>query len=70
MIRSIFTPDGKSIIFTSDGKKKEPKGLRDVYKIASNGGKPKKLAETPNRRSNIINCSSNSNFVYVSDGKN
>lgn len=63
----IFTPDGKSIIFTSDGKKNEPIGLRDVYKIASNGGKPKKLAETPNRRSNIINCSSNSNFVYVSD---
>ena len=63
----IFTPDGKSIIFTSDGEKNEPIGLRDVYKIASNGGKPKKLAETPNRRSNIINCSSNSNFVYVSD---
>ena len=63
----IFTPDGKSIIFTSDGDEFEPIGLRDVYKISSNGGKPKKLAETPNRSASIINSSSNSNFVYVFD---
>ena len=63
----IFTPDGKSILFTSDGEKNEPIGFSDVYKVSSNGGKPKKLAETPNRSTNIIKCSSNSNFVYVSE---
>ena len=63
----IFTPDGKSILFTSDGEKNEPIGFSDVYKVSSNGGKPKKLAETPNRSTNIIKCSSNSNYVYVSE---
>ena len=65
----IFTPDGKSIIFTSDGEKNEPIGFNDVYKVSSNGGKPKKLAETPDRSRgiNIIKCSSNSNYVYVSE---
>ena len=63
----MFTPDGKSIIFTSDGEKNEPLGFRDVYKISSNGGKPYKLEETPNRSVNIIKPSSNSNFVFVSD---
>ena len=63
----IFTPDGKLIIFTSDGQKNEPIWLRDVYKVSSNGGKPKKLAETPNRNANIVKSSSNSNYVYVSD---
>jgi len=63
----IFTPDGKSIIFTSDGEKNEPIGFNDVYKVSSNGGTPYKIAETPNRSASIIACSSNSNYLYVSD---
>jgi len=63
----IFTPNGKTIIFTSDGEKNEPIGYRDIYKISSNGGIPYKIAETPNRSASIIACSSNSNYLYVSD---
>ena len=63
----IFTPDGKLIVFTSDGKKNEPIGLSDTYIISSNGGEPKKLAETPNRNANIISVSANNNYVFVSD---
>jgi len=63
----IFTPNGKTIIFTSDGEKNEPIGFRDIYKISSNGGIPYKIAETPNRSASIIACSSNSNYLYVSD---
>jgi dipeptidyl aminopeptidase/acylaminoacyl peptidase len=63
----IFTPNGKSIIFTSDGGKIEPIGLSDTYKISSNGGKPKKLAETPNRVASIISVSADNNHVFVAD---
>lgn len=63
----IFTPNGKSIIFTSDGGKIEAIGLSDTYKISSNGGKPKKLAETPNRDTRIISVSANNNYVFVAD---
>ena len=63
----IFTPNGKSIVFTSEGEKSEPIGLSDIYKISSNGGKPKKLAETPNRNASIISVSVNNNYVFVAD---
>ena len=63
----IFTPNGKSIVFTSDGGKIEPIGLSDTYKISSNGGKPKKLAETPNRVASIISVSADNNHVFVAD---
>ena len=63
----IFTPNGKSIVFTSEGEKSEPIGLSDTYKISSNGGKPKKLAETPNRNASIISVSVDNNYVFVAD---
>jgi dipeptidyl aminopeptidase/acylaminoacyl peptidase len=63
----IFTPNGKSIVFTSDGEKIEAIGLSDAYQISSNGGKPKKLAETPNRNASIISVSADNNYVFVAD---
>ena len=63
----IFTPDGKTIVFTSDGGKIEAIGLSDTYKISSNGGKPKKLAETPNRNASLITVSVDNNYVFVFD---
>ena len=63
----IFTSNGKSIVFTSDGGKIEAIGLSDTYKISSNGGKPKKLAETPNRDARIISVSADNNYVFVAD---
>ena len=63
----IFTPNGKLIVFTSDGEKIKAIGLSDAYQISSNGGKPKKLAETPNRNASIISVSADNNYVYVAD---
>ena len=63
----IFTPNGKSIVFTSDGGKIEAIGLSDTYKISSNGGKPEKLVETPNRDARIISVSADNNYVFVAD---
>lgn len=63
-----FSPDGKLIAFVSNGGKREEIGLSDVFVIKSNGGKPRKLAETPNRgRPGIINWSSDSQHLYVRD---
>ena len=63
----IFTPNGKLIVFTSDGEKIKAIGLSDAYQISSNGGKPKKLAETPNRNASIISVSADNNYVFVAD---
>mgnify|MGYP006186665227 FL=1 len=63
-----FSPDGKLIAFVSNGGKREAIGLNDIFVIKTKGGKPKKLAETPNRgRPGIINWSSDSQHLYVRD---
>ena len=50
----LFSPDGKWIGFSSNGGKPEPIGLGDVYVVPAGGGTPKKLAETPDRRGNLL----------------
>ena len=62
-----FSPNGKLIAFVSSGTKPQPIGLNDLYLINSKGGKPKKLGETPNRSIRIVDWSSNSRYVYVTD---
>ena len=63
-----FSPDGKLIAFTSNGGKQEAIGLNDIFVIKTNGGKPRKLSETPNRgRVGIINWSTDSRYVYITD---
>ena len=63
-----FSPDGKLIAFTSNGGNREAIGLNDIFVIKTNGGKPRKLSETPNRgRVGIINWSTDSRYVYIRD---
>lgn len=63
-----FSPDGKLIAFTSNGGNREVIGLNDIFVIKTNGGKPRKLSETPNRgRVGIINWSTDSRYVYIRD---
>ena len=63
-----FSPDGKLIAFTSNGGNREVIGLNDIFVIKTNGGKPRKLSETPNRgRVGIINWSTDSRHVYIRD---
>lgn len=57
-----FSPDGKSIAFVSSGGQSEPIGLGDLYVVASSGGTPKKLMDTPDRSANLID--------WTPDGKN
>ena len=54
------------LIINENGKI-EAIGLSDTYKISSNGGKPKKLAETPNRNASLITVSVDNNYVFVFD---
>ena len=63
-----FSPDGKLIAFTSNGGNREVIGLNDIFVIKTNGCKPRKLSETPNRgRVGIINWSTDSRHVYIRD---
>lgn len=62
-----FSPDGKWIAFTSDGGNPRWPGLGDLYVVSPDGGQPKKLAETPDRNSNIVGWSADSKSLYVSE---
>jgi len=63
----VYSPDGKWIAFTSQGGKREPIGLRDLYIVPALGGSPKKLAETPDRNARIIGWSNDGKWIYVSE---
>ena len=69
----VFSPDGKWVAFASDGGKIERIGLADCFVVSSKGGKPKKLAETPNRDVGIygvpgvMRWSRDGKHVYVAD---
>ena len=60
-----FSPDGSTVAFTSTGSRPEPIGLGDVHVIATSGGTPRKLADTPDRSANIVGWSGDGESVYV-----
>ncbi|MEE2876580.1 MAG: S9 family peptidase [Candidatus Neomarinimicrobiota bacterium] len=69
----IFSPDGRIVAFSSDGGTTERIGLGDCFVVQAKGGKPKKLAETPNRSvgvrgaPGILQWSNDGKHVYTSD---
>ena len=69
----LFSPDGKTIAFSSDGGTTERIGLGDCFVVSVKGGKPRKLAETPNRSvgvrgaPGIMQWSKDGKHVYTSD---
>jgi dipeptidyl aminopeptidase/acylaminoacyl peptidase len=62
-----YSPDGQWIVFASD--KGDTKWARayDLYVISSEGGEPRKLAETPDRSFNIISWSGDGKEIYVGE---
>lgn len=63
----LCSPDGKWIAFTSQGGQPEPIGLQDVYIIPSQGGEPRKLADTFDRNASLIQWSQDSKVVFYSE---
>lgn len=60
----VYSPDGTKIAFSSSGGSVQDVGLSEIYIIPSGGGEPVKLAETPNRSSNLLGWSLNGNEIY------
>jgi dipeptidyl aminopeptidase/acylaminoacyl peptidase len=63
----IYSPDGGSIAFTSDGGRPEPIGLSDVWVVATAGGQPHKLGETPDRNTRLLGWSGDGSSVYLTE---
>jgi len=63
----LYSPNGKWITFVSNGGSPQPIGLRDVFIVSSDGGDPKKLADTHDRSVSIISWSADSKKVYYSE---
>lgn len=62
-----YSPDGKTIAFESQGGQPEAVGLSDIWTVSANGGKPRKLAESPNRECSIVSWSVDGKYVYVNE---
>ena len=63
----MFSPNGKLIAFSSQGGKPEPIGLRDLYTVSVNGGKPFRLSLTPDRNASLVGWSPDGNSLFVSE---
>jgi len=62
-----FSPDGKWIAFASDGGDPKWASYEDLYVMPAQGGKPTRLASTPDRNFSVIGWSADSKEVYVSE---
>ena len=60
-----YSPDGKKIAFASSGGKQVPYILQDIYVLPASGGKPQKLANTPDRRAAIISWTNEGQSLLV-----
>lgn len=63
----IFSPDGKTVAFVSDGGFPKWAGTSDIYLIPAAGGQPKKLSETPDRQANILKWSADGKEIYFGE---
>jgi dipeptidyl aminopeptidase/acylaminoacyl peptidase len=62
-----YSPDGKTVAFSSTGPKPEPVSLGDVYTVPASGGTPHKLADTPNRTGSILGWSADGKTIWVAE---
>lgn len=62
-----YSPDGKKIAFLSDGGNPKWAFISDIYVMPARGGKPKKLAETPDRQATILGWSADSKMIYFTE---
>ena len=58
-----FTPNGRSVVFSSHGGQVEGIGLNDLYVVSAAGGEPRALAHTFDRNSSIIGFDSAGNVL-------
>lgn len=63
----LFSPDGKWLACISDGGNPKWACAMDIYIIPAKGGEAKKLAETADRRPQIVSWSANSRNIYYSE---
>jgi len=62
-----FSPDGKSIAFSSDGGDPKWAGTADMYIMARNDRKPRKLGETFDRNGVFVDWSGDGKELYVNE---
>jgi dipeptidyl aminopeptidase/acylaminoacyl peptidase len=63
----LYSPDGQSIAFVSDGGEAHWGGTDDVFLIAATGGQPRKLGETPDRQANMLKWSADGKEIFFSE---
>jgi len=63
----LFSPDGRTVAFTSTGSHPEPVGLADVYVVSAGGGTPHRLAMTPDRSPGLLGWTADGSGVLLSE---
>jgi dipeptidyl aminopeptidase/acylaminoacyl peptidase len=63
----LYSPDGQTIAFVSDGGNPKWAITGDVYLIPAGGGQPKKLADTPDRQANLLRWSPDGKEIFLSE---
>lgn len=62
-----YSPDGKWVLFASDKGDLSWAQVSDLYVVASQGGEPRKLAETPDRNIGLGTWAADGKTVYVNE---
>ncbi len=63
----LYSPDGRTVAFTSNGGRPEPVGLNDVWVVPAQGGTPRKLADTPDREASLVAWSADGKTLYAEE---
>ncbi len=64
-----YSPDGRSIAFTSHGGRVERVGLADLWLIDADGGTPRALPHTPDRQASIVAWAPDGASLIVSEAE-